>query len=213
MGLSMRSKDLLLKNALFVVVVALISPWGFAQTLEEMWVTPTFDTGQPVEKSITIETKFDYHLYEPKKGFEKVNLVRRKYAGYDSAQKAFVARMSAVTSLNYEWWLDTWDSSSKELALDYYGRKGLNKDHWLKTWKEKFVGRKITLKHMVDYEDYRIVVYNVANKNGTPGFLDLPVVFKKSGEDWLVSLGIRQSPLLHFSPWVEGKEVEVMVYE
>jgi hypothetical protein len=214
MALSMRSRVLMLKKVFFVLGITLVSPWLVAQTtLEQMWVTPTFETGQPAGKSIIIETKFDYHLYEPKKGFEKVNLVRRKHAGLESARKAFVARMSAVTSLDYEWWLDTWEVNSKELALEYYQRKGLDKDYWLKTWKEKFVGRKIILKQLIDYEGYTIFVYNVANKNGTPGYLDVPVVFEQSGDDWLVSLDIRQSPLLHFSPWVEGRDTEVMVYE
>lgn len=214
MVVSMGSRVLMVTKVFFGFAFILVSSWVSAQTaLEQMWVTPTFETGQPVEKSITIETKFDYHLYEPKKGFEKVNLVRRKYAGYESAREAFVARMSAVTSLDYEWWLDTWEANSKELALEYFGSKGLNKDYWLKTWKEKFVGRKITLKQLIDYEGYTIFVYNVANKNGTPGYLDVPVVFEQSGNDWLVSLNIRQSPLLHFSPWVEGKDTEVMVYE
>lgn len=210
-----QSKESILVRLFFVVLLVFSCQLSSAETLtlEQMWVTPTFETSQPVEKSITIETKFDYHLYAPKKGFERVNLVRRKHAGYETAHKAFIARLSAVSSLNYEWWLDTWDASSKQLALDYYGSKGLDKDYWLKTWKNGFVGRKIKIKHMVDYQDYMILVYNVATKDGKDGYLDLPVVLKKSGDEWLVSLGIRQSPLLYFSPWVDGREREIVVHE
>jgi hypothetical protein len=215
MDMKMQNKGSILVRLFFVVLLVFNSPLSFSETLtlEQMWVTPTFETGQPVEKSISIETKYDYQLYAPKKGFERVNLVRRKYAGYETAHKAFIARLSAVSSLNYEWWLDTWDPSSKQLALDYYDTKGLNKDYWLKTWKTGYVGRKIKIKHMVDYQDYVILVYNVATKDGKDGYLDLPVVFKKSGDEWLVSLGIRQSPLLYFSPWVNGNEREVVVHE
>ena len=194
-------------------LVIFMSPLALAQTLEQMWVTPTFETGQPLEKSITIETKFDYHVYSPKKGTERVNLVRRKYAGYETAHKAFIARLSAVSSLDYEWWLDTWEANSRQLALDYYSGQGLNKDYWLETWKNGFVGRKIKIKQMIDYQGYMIVVYNVATKDGYDDYLDMPAVLKKSGDDWLVSLDLRKNPLLYYSPWVEGKEREVIVHE
>ncbi|MDP2560629.1 hypothetical protein [Psychrobium sp. 1_MG-2023] len=180
---------------------------------ELLWVIPTYPASEPEKKSLIVETQFDYHLYTPHKGHNQVHLVQRKYASLDSADDSFVSRMSAISSVNYSWWLDTWQPSSKQLALQYYQQKGLDQPYWEKVWREKFVGRKIRLKQKVIYNDYIVMVYNVSNPNGKESYLDLPVVLKKESNDWLVSLDLRQSPLLRFSPWVEGIDSEKVIYE
>jgi hypothetical protein len=178
-----------------------------------LWVIPTFPASEPEKKVLNVETKFNYHLYVPKKGHDKVNLMLRKYASLNSADESFISRMSAISSVNYPWWLDTWHSDSKKLALNYYQEKGLDQKYWEDTWKQKFVGRKIKLKQKIDYNDYIILVYNVAELNGKESFLDFPIVFKREDSKWLVSLDLRKSPLLLYSPWVEGIDSEKVIYE
>ncbi|MER2491617.1 hypothetical protein [Catenovulum sediminis] len=177
------------------------------------WVTPTFPTGEAEQGIVSVEQVYHYQLFEPKKGYEKVRLVQRKYASLASAEEAFIARMSAIASLDYQWWLDTWEGDSKLLALDYYASKGLNKDYWLDTWQKQFVGRKITFKQKIVLPEYIIIVYNVAAANGKSGPIDLPVVFEQKAKQWLVSLDLRREPLLRISPWVKGLDKKEIVYE
>jgi hypothetical protein len=184
-----------------------------ALTAEALWVTPTFTASVPEKKTFIVETEFNYHLYTPDKGHNKVNLVLRKYASQESVEQSFISRMSAISSVNYKWWLDTWHSDSKKLALQYYQDKGLDQEYWEGVWKQKFVGRKIKLKHKVDYNGYIILVYNVSKPNGTESYLDFPIVFKKENDKWLVSLDLRKNPLLRYSPWVEGISSEKVIYE
>jgi hypothetical protein len=178
-----------------------------------VWVKPTFATSEPIQKILKIESKFDYHLYKPTSANEKVRLVRRKYSSFDSAEQSLTSRLSAIASLDYPWWLDTWSNESKTLALNYYEQKGLDQAHWLSEWKQQFVGRTITLKYKVEYRNYIVMIYNVAQPNGKPGYLDLPLVLSKEKDDWLVSLDLRANPLLHFSPWVSGKDKETVTYD
>jgi hypothetical protein len=178
-----------------------------------LWVTPTFATSAPIKESITVESTFNYHLYTPLKGQDNVRLVRRKYSSMSSAEDALIARISAVSSVNYQWWLDTWHKESKKIALPFFQQKGFDQTYWEDTWKKQFKGRKIKLKHKVIYQGYVVLIYNVSEPSGKEGFLDLPIVFKKEDDKWLVSLDIRQSPLLRFSPWVEGIDSEKVIYE
>gem|GEM_PF-1488714 len=178
-----------------------------------LWVTPTFATTAPIKKEITVESIFNYHLYTPLKGHDDVRLVRRKYSSMASAEDALVARMSAVSSVDYQWWLDTWQEDSKQIALPFFKQKGFDQSYWESTWKKQFVGRKIKLKHKVIYQDYAILIYNVSEPNGKESFFDLPIVFERDNEQWMVSLDIRKSPLLRYSPWVEGIESKKVVYE
>lgn len=203
-----RVSALSLYSLLFSFVFSLQS---HAET--SLWVTPTFATSAPVKKVITVESVFNYHLYTPLKGQENVRLVRQKYASMSTAEDAFISRMSAVSSANYQWWLDTWQKESKEIALPFFKQKGFDQAYWQDTWKKQFKGRKIKLKHKVIYQGYTVLIYNVSEPSGKESFLDLPIVFKKENNKWMVSLDIRQSPLLRYSPWVEGIDSEKVIYE
>jgi hypothetical protein len=202
------SKKLIL---LFCSLITVYS--SAALTADALWVIPTFAATEPEKKMFKVETNFNYHLSIPRKGHNKVNLVLRKYASLDSADASFISRMSAISSVNYLWWLDTWHPDSKKLALNYYQEKGLDQKYWEDTWKQKFVGRKIKLKQKVDYEGYIIMVYNVSEPSGKEGFFDFPLVLKKENNKWMVSLDLRKSPLLLYSPWVEGIDSEKVIYE
>jgi len=184
---------------------------GWAQN--GLWASPTYSAAEPKVFTVEIEHKFSYHLYKPKNPTQKVRLLQKKYASMDTAEDAFVSRFSAVTSLNYPWWLDTWQARSREQAMAFFQQKGLDKAYWLDTWEKQFVGRKIKLKYKVLYQNYVIFTYNVSAPSGKEGFLDVPIVFDKQDKSWLVSLDLRQSPLLRYSPWVEGSEMEVIEYE
>ncbi|WP_016957428.1 hypothetical protein [Catenovulum agarivorans] len=177
------------------------------------WATPTFAVGEATEGVISVEQVYHYQLYEPKKGYEKVRLVQRKYSSMASAEEAFISRMSAIASLDYQWWLDTWEMDSKHLALEYFSSKGLNQSYWLDTWQKQFVGRKITFKQKIVLPQHIIIIYNVAGANGKPGPIDLPVVFSQREQQWLVSLDLRREPLLRYSPWINGEDRKVIVYE
>ncbi|KMT65220.1 hypothetical protein XM47_10775 [Catenovulum maritimum] len=180
---------------------------------QTFWAMPTFDVGEAKEGVISVEQVFHYELFQPKQGYEKVRLVQRKYASLSSAEEAFVARMSAIASLDYQWWLDTWEVDSKQLALNYYANKGLDQTYWLDTWQKQFVGRKITYKQKIVLPEHTIIIYNVAAPNGKPGPIDLPVVFEQAKQEWLVSLDLRRAPLLRYSPWIKGLDKKEIVYE
>lgn len=180
----------------------------------ELWVTPTFPASEVKASAVTLQTHYRYTVQTPKVGFEKANLKQKKYSSMDSAEEAFIARMSAISSLDYPWWLETWEESSLNLAKDMFKQKGLTSDYWIDTWKRQFVGRKITYVKKVNYQNYQVIIYNVSAPNGQPGFFDLPVVFKQLGDDsWRVSLDLRANPLLRISPWVEGIDRKEEVYE
>ena len=178
-----------------------------------LWASPTYPAAEIKSFSVQIESRFNYHQYKPNNAGQNIRLLLKKYASMDTAEEAFVSRFSAIASLDYPWWLETWEYDSKQVALDFFQQKGLTQDYWLKTWKEQFVGRKIKLKYKIKFQDYVIFTYNVSAPSGQEGFLDVPIVFSQQDKHWLVSLDLRQSPLIRYSPWNNGSDMEVVEYE
>ncbi|WP_017444943.1 hypothetical protein [Gayadomonas joobiniege] len=200
-----------MKVKILLYASLLFCPWGYSA---QHWVIPMYPTGATTQAAITIETLYKYQLQSPKKGFEKVRLKQKKYTSMKTPEEAFVARMSAVSSLDYQWWIETWSESAKNISLPYFQNKGLDEAYWIKTWKNQFVGRQIRFVHKVTYKDYQIIIYNVSSPNGDLGVYYLPVVFKQAADgNWKVSLDLKQVPLLRISPWVKGLEKKEEVYE
>ncbi|WAJ70160.1 hypothetical protein [Catenovulum adriaticum] len=184
---------------------------GLAQ--QALWASPTYPASEPKPFEVTIQTQYEYQLWVPKRTPQKLRLLQKKYASLTTPEEALVSRFSAISSLNYPWWLSTWQDSSKQLALNFYQKKGLDQNYWLDTWKKQFVGRSIKLKYKVKYQNYIIFTYNVSAPSGKESFLDVPIVFNQQQQQWLVSLDLRKSPLLRLSPWVSGLDTETVRYE
>lgn len=195
----------------FSLVLSIFASQVGAQ--QALWASPTYPASAPKPLEVIIKTQYQYQLWVPKRTPQKLRLLQKKYASLTTPEEALVSRFSAISSLNYPWWLSTWQDSSKQLALNFYQKKGLDQNYWLDTWKNQFVGRAIKLKYKVKYQNYIIFTYNVSAPNGKESYLDVPIVFNQQQQQWLVSLDLRKSPLLRLSPWVSGSDVETMKYE
>lgn len=204
------SKLIKLSLALVPLVLCIACP---VKAQDMLWTSPSYPASAPKKIEIKIETHFNYHQFTPVKQPQKLRLLQQKYASLATPEEALVSRFSAISSLDYPWWLNTWQQSSKQKALAFFQQKGLDKNYWLNAWEKQFVGRDIRLKHKIIYQDYVVFIYNVAEPSGKDGYFDLPVVFHQEANQWLVSLDLSQNELLNLSPWVTGQSSETIVYE
>lgn len=201
------------KRLNFSLIVALSIFASQVSAQQGLWASPTYPATEPKPIEVIIKTQYQYQLWVPKRTPQKLRLLQQKYASLTTPEEALVSRFSAISSLNYPWWLSTWQDSSKQLALNFYQKKGLDQNYWLDTWKKQFVGRTIKLKYKVAYQNYIIFTYNVSAPSGQDSFLDVPIVFNQQQQQWLVSLDLRKNPLLRYSPWVAGSDMETVVHE
>ncbi|MCK4492987.1 MAG: hypothetical protein KAU26_02960 [Methylococcales bacterium] len=195
---------------LFIFMIFIFSYELSAKDIQE-WVTPTFKTDKGIAKSFVLTRKYTYVEYSYN-DFYTTNIDKRIY--YKTPEDIVKARFKAMQLLNYSWWLDCLDKPSLKIALDKYKEEGMTKKYWITNWKQQFVNSKIKLIKKIEIDGYVIITYKVfsqSNVDLTNGF-ELPIVLKNEGKEkgWKVTLDFRENPIVMFSPWVSGKNKEVI---
>lgn len=175
--------------------------------LPPQWVWSTFDADPPTEKSVKITETYVYQETEYRIGLS-VKALPKKNRKHVTAEDAFVSRMSAIQTGDYDWWLETWDEASKKLVQEKNKMAGHDKKFWLEQWKEQFSKRKIVPVRKIETgKDYVIITYRIFTADGkdaSSGF-ELPSILKKINGKWYSTLDLRADALLIASPWVSGK--------
>ena len=195
---------------LFIFMIFIFSYELSAKDIQE-WVTPTFKTDKGITKNFALIRKYTYVEYSYN-DFYTTNIDKRIH--YKTPEDIVKARFTAMRSLNYSWWLDCLDKPSLKVALDKYKEEGMTKKYWITNWKQQFVNSKIKLIKKIEIDGYVIITYKVFSQSNidlTNGF-ELPIVLKNEGNEkgWKVTLDFIKNPIVMFSPWVSGKNKEVI---
>lgn len=182
-------------------------PKALAQ-LPPQWVWSTYEAESPVEQSVVITEVFHYteSVYKPG---ELLKAVSKKQKANSGPEEAFISRMSAIVAGDYDWWLETWDESSRKLVLEKNKASGHDKKFWLEQWKEQFSNRKIVPVRKIETgKDYVIITYKIFTEDGkeaSSGF-ELPSILKRINGKWYSTLDLKSDALPIASPWVSGKD-------
>lgn len=171
------------------------------------WVSPAFKTGSPEGKEIVTIDHYAYReaAYDPQILVD--HAVSRSEARDDKPEYAFISRISAMMSSNYDWWLATWDKTGRELTLQNDAEKGATSNAWVKQWNQVFSGVRMVLIRRIVTGKYVVMTYGLRTLDGRPASsFELPVVLCDQGGRWYSTLDLRRDPLLPASPWVSGKD-------
>jgi hypothetical protein len=179
---------------------------------ESEWAFPTFDASPLQHLEIEVLNRYSYEQRQVL-GDDSIPVVTRELSSMVTPENALISRFSAVRSLDYEWWVQTWTPDAWVLAEQHYAQRSFDKEHWIKSWRESFRGKDLSLIHRIDFEDNVILTYMFSNSKNDPAALEYPIVFKKSNDGYGVSLDLRTHPLLIASPWVSGDQREVVEIE
>lgn len=178
------------------------------------WVWPTFDTSEYQNRSTEVRTAYNFTSYKYQDS-TFVDLVSKNKASYTTVEDAFVARMSAIISLDYDWWLSTLDDKSRVLALENYEKNNWDKTHWHNIWQHQFVGSKVKFIRKIEYKSYFIITYKIfRNGKDISGGFELPSAYKKKDGKWFATLDLRANRLMTLAPWVNdlSEHVETLNY-
>ena len=158
---------------------------------------PPFDVSQPVKKEITREYVyyFDVMEYIPPVKVELVS--NRSDARQDNPENALISGISAMYAKDYEWWINTWDSDSREMMREGDKVKGRSPDFWTKAWKNFLKDKEAILTHRVETGDYVIIGYNLVSKKKDVKTYEWDMVLKKQGEEWFSTQDLMEDPVAH----------------
>lgn len=167
------------------------------------WVKPAYPASAPTARQITVITHYLYRQADYNPTFA-LPLVRKEQANYGSPEATLSARASAMTALDYDWWLSTWDGPSRALVLDRDKTQGRTPQSWLDQWKALHSVR-MTLRRRIDASDHVILIYVLASADGKEvGGFEFPAVLHKLGKQWFSTQDLANNPLLTYAPWASG---------
>jgi len=198
-----------------ILLLAVISAIAFsvvnAGETPHRWIDPGYKTADPTENTLTEVVTYRYResVLDPAVVFSPV---AKETASYETPEHAMIARLSAMTQQNYDWWLETWDAAAqKQIAADNKKNKW-DQEHWKAQW-TLFKVAKVEIVRRIETEQCTVLTYRLIGKDGGgKNSFELLTVFKKDGNKWLATRDLKNSDLLAGSPWVSGKaSVELTV--
>lgn len=148
---------------------------------------PPFHTAPPEKKQFTVEYVYRYteRLYTPSVPLKNV---AQSAATYITPEATVTAMISAMQSLDYDWWLSLWGTQSKNLLVQESNTLQHDANFWQQFWKRSVVGQPVTFVKRLEAQQYVILEVRLGPAP-PPGARDLlmPIVLKLEGPRWVLT--------------------------
>lgn len=188
-----------------------VAVWaGNSDEKQFKWTTASYKTTEPKDATFTEIATYHYResVLQP---VVTVAPVSKVSATYDTPEHAMVARLSAMMSLDYDWWFETWDAKAQKQIQEDNTRLKRGPEKWKSQW-QIFKAANVQLVRRIEIQQYRVLTYVLIGKDGTTKTPELVTVFQKDGNKWLATFDLKESDLLAAAPWITGKsEVRLTV--
>lgn len=167
------------------------------------WTDPRYKATEPKDAKFTEIATYHYResVLQPVVTIAPVSKVS---ATYDTPEHAMVARLSAMMSLDYDWWFETWDAKAQRQIREDNTRLKRGPEQWKSQW-GIFKAANVQLVRRIEIQQYRILTYVLIGKDGTTKTPELVTVFQRDGSKWLATFDLKESDLLAAAPWATGK--------
>jgi hypothetical protein len=148
---------------------------------------PPFPATVPEKKQFTVEYVYRYNqrLYTPQVPLANV---ARTAAKETTPEGTATAMISAMQSLDYDWWLSLWDAQSHNLLAQEAKTMQHDAAFWQQFWKRSVVGTPVTFVKRLEAQKYVIVELRLGAAPA-PGARDylMPVILKQEANRWVLT--------------------------
>ncbi|MGD2114270.1 MAG: hypothetical protein PVG07_04400 [Acidobacteriota bacterium] len=187
---------IVLRLAVLSAVVSAVAwigvPAAFGQ---EPYPWPEVRTTEPVEKPFTVVQHYHYReqRYDPP---VQVPVLDEPPVSYNAPEEALSGLISAMEHRDHEWWLETWDETSRELIARRDEALGTTPEERLATWEEKARGDAVLVR-WVETGQYVILTYRRrgAQDSAESSAEEQRVAMKLSESGWVATLDLAQDPV------------------
>jgi hypothetical protein len=162
------------------------------------WPKPSFPSSDREKKQFTVEYVYRYVESEYTPAVE-IPTVLKSQAQTDTPEHTLIALISAMKTLDYDWWLSLWDTKSQELFRDEAKTKKQDAAYWKPIWQAGLVGKPVTLYSRLETPFDITLEFRIgAQQPNRPSTL-FPAVFKYESGHWALTRELGESSFL---PWM-----------
>ncbi len=167
------------------------------RTYSDSWPKPSFPSSERAGKQFTVEYVYRYVQsdYTPAVVLPQV---RHSEAESDTPEHTLIALLSAVKTLDYDWWLSLWDTKSQQLFRDEATAKKQDSAYWKAVWQKQYVGKPATLVSRIETVNDIMLEFRVGPLQPGAGTGLQPVIVKRENGRWVLT---RELGEFSFMPW------------
>jgi hypothetical protein len=163
----------------------------------EAWPRPSFPASDREPKQFTVEYVYRY-VQSDYKPPVTLPVVRHSEAQTDTPEHTLIAAISAVKTLDYDWWLSLWDVKSQAIFRERATTDKQDAAFWKAFWQANFPGKAVTLESRIELVFDIMLEFRVGTTvNGKGGGLQ-PIVLRREDGHWALTLELSKEPFL---PW------------
>lgn len=146
-----------------------------------------------VEKEFRMVNNYQYRerMYDPP---VEVMFLSAEPENYSGPEAVFLSQMSAMKALDYNWWLNTWDSVSRKKIIETDQKLNRSIDTILKEWKKRFTSNRVEYVRWIESGKYVILTYKITPFKGKQK--EYPLVFKLWEGRWAATMDLEEDPVL-----------------
>jgi hypothetical protein len=164
----------------------------------DTWPKPSFPATDREKKQFTVEFVYRYVQsdYTPA---VVVPQIKHAEAQTDTPEHTFVSYISALKTLDYDWWLSLWDTKSQKIFRDEAANEKHDAAYWKSLWQTYFPGKQVTLESRIETVNDVMLEFRVGPQvPGKSGGLQ-PIVMHREEGRWVLTLELSNYPFL---PWM-----------
>ena len=163
----------------------------------EAWPKPGFPIGDRQQKQFTVEYVYRY-LQDDYKPAVTLTQVPRSAAQQDTPEHTLTALITAIQTLDYDWWLSLWDTRSREIFEQQAKEKKFDAAWWKTRWQRSFQGKTVVLVSRLETVSDIILEIRVGPQTpGQPTPLN-PFTFRLEQGKWYATQELGDSGFLPF---------------
>jgi hypothetical protein len=151
-----------MKKKLSYLIQTLLLLVVFSSAFAQSNVLPSAKTSAPQYKTVIVEVVSPIVIYEYSPVLDIVDLVKDIKPTFTHPELTLQAYFSAMRSLNYEAYLNSWTKNSQTLMQEKNKKYKLDETKWKTMWAAAFVGKKIQLLNWITYGKYVLMQYKVS---------------------------------------------------
>jgi hypothetical protein len=153
-------------------------------------IEPVSKVGRAENKTLIIETVVPYKSYQYQPFLDILNISSNVDSKYKHPELTAKAYFLALTTKNYDAYLDCWTISSQQFMKDKDKQLGFTPDTWKSKWQTAFVGKTIVITHWVKYGKYILLNYKI-NSTPSPDTDEAVIVLTNENGFWKLTQDLR----------------------